>query len=126
MLRGMTKRSSRLLLLAASFTSLIAISLSAQAQTVHMGRSAGSALKLQTMNFDLWCQETKKLPPERCDQRLAQDEEEFNTYRAMVERYEVPYLQDKERRHLMDRAIMRPDPVQNPVNHPLQPASPAP
>ena len=50
------------------------------------------------MNFDLWCQEQAGLPVERCDKRTPQDNAAFEAYRAKVEAYEIPYLQQKEQR----------------------------
>src|ERR1700729_2703789 len=58
---------------------------------------------VQTINFDLWCQETQHLPADRCDKRLPQDEAAFEDYRDKVERYEIPYLQGKETGAQLDR-----------------------
>jgi hypothetical protein len=33
--------------------------------------------RVQTLNFDLWCQETQHLPADRCDRRTAEDEAAF-------------------------------------------------
>ena len=71
---------------------------------------------VKTMNFDLWCQETQHLPPERCDKRTPQDEEVFEAYRAKIERYEVPYLQQQQRDLNLDRNILHNDPVDNPLH----------
>ena len=68
------------------------------------------------MNFDLWCQEQAGLPPERCDKRTAEDNAAFEAYRAKVEAYEIPYLQQKANAARMDRDILRNDPVDNPQN----------
>jgi hypothetical protein len=70
---------------------------------------------VQEMNFDLWCQEQAGLPPERCDQRTPEDESVFEAYRAKVEAYEIPYLQEKRNAAQMDRDILRNDPVDRPV-----------
>jgi hypothetical protein len=67
------------------------------------------------MNFDLWCQEQAGLPVERCDKRTTEDNAAFEIYRAKVEAYEIPYLQQKANAARMDRDIMRNDPVDNPV-----------
>lgn len=72
--------------------------------------------KVQEMNFDLWCQEQAGLPPERCDKRSAQDEAAFEAYRAKVEAYEIPYLQQKNKDLRIDRDILRGDPVDNPID----------
>ena len=79
--------------------------------------SAGQAgsYDVQTLNFDLWCQETQHLAPERCDRRMASDEADFEAYRAKVEKYEVPYLRSRENVQQLDRVILHNDPVDNPV-----------
>jgi hypothetical protein len=69
---------------------------------------------VKEMNFDLWCQEQAGLPAERCDKRTPQDEATFEAYRAQVEAYEIPYLQQKNNAAQLDRDIMRNDPVDNP------------
>ena len=70
--------------------------------------------QVKEMNFDLWCQEQAGLPAERCDKRTPQDEAAFETYRAKVEAYEIPYLQQKNNAARLDRDILRNDPVDNP------------
>jgi hypothetical protein len=72
---------------------------------------------VQEMNFDLWCQEQAGLPAERCDKRTAQDEATFEAYRAKVEAYEIPYLQQKASAARLDRDILRADPVDNPLKN---------
>ena len=67
------------------------------------------------MNFDLWCQEQANLPPERCDKRTPEDNAAFEAYRAKVEAYEIPYLQQKANAARMDRDMLRNDPVDNPA-----------
>src|SRR3954466_5151550 len=67
------------------------------------------------MNFDLWCQERAGLPVERCDKRTTEDNAAFETYRAKVEAYEIPYLQQKANAARMDRDMLRNDPVDNPT-----------
>jgi len=75
----------------------------AQAQTMHYG--------VKTMDFDLWCTEQAHLPYERCDKRLPEDLQKFEAYRAVVERYEIPYLQEKEQKLRFDRDILHDDPI---------------
>ncbi len=87
---------------------------------------------VQTINFDLWCQETQHLAPDRCDKRLPDDEAAFEAYRAKVEKYEIPYLKGQESGAQLDRTILHSDPVDNPVNQnssaadqqPVNPANP--
>lgn len=71
---------------------------------------------VKTINFDLWCQEQAKLPPDRCDKRTAEDEKTFEAYRAKIEKYEIPYLQRKDHDQQLDRTVLHPDPLDNPVN----------
>jgi len=76
----------------------------------------GGPYDLQTMNFDLWCQETQHWSPERCDKRTPNDEATFEAYRAKVEKYEIPYLKSRENGQQLDRAILHNDPVDKPVS----------
>jgi hypothetical protein len=79
---------------------------------------------VKTINFDLWCQEQAHLAPDRCDKRLPEDEAQFEAYRAKVEKYEIPYLQAKEREQLLDTNILHNDPIDDPVDK--RPAQPVP
>lgn len=72
--------------------------------------------RLEPLNFDLWCQETVRLPVARCDQRLPEDMERFEAYRAVIERYEIPYLQERQNQLQLDRALLHHDPVGNPIS----------
>ena len=76
----------------------------------------GGNYPVQEMNFDIWCQEEAGLAPERCDKRTDQDEAAFEAYRAKVEAYEIPYLQQKSNAVRLDTDIMRNDPVDRPSN----------
>ncbi len=87
----------------------------AAALAVWPGASDAQRLNVQNMNFDLWCQETAHLPPDRCDKRTPEDEATFEAYRDKVEKYEVPYLQGQQTGLQLDRAILHKDPVDNPV-----------
>jgi hypothetical protein len=69
---------------------------------------------VKPMDFDLWCTEEAHLPYERCDKRLPDDVQKFEAYRAVVERYEIPYLQEKEDKLRFDRDIMHNDPIDSP------------
>jgi len=75
---------------------------------------------LHEMNFDMWCQEQKHLPPDRCDKRLPADDAEFQAYRNQIEKYEIPYLQRREDEQNLNRAILHNDPV----DHPTLPSQP--
>lgn len=76
----------------------------------------GKNYDVKTMNFDLWCQEQAHLPATRCDKRTPEDEKNFEDYRAQIERYEVPYLQQQQRELSINRDIMHNDQVDNPVS----------
>jgi hypothetical protein len=80
----------------------------AQAQT-------GRNYDVKTMNFDLWCQEQAHLPAARCDKRSPEDEKVFEDYRAQIERYEVPYLQEQQKALTLDRDVLHNDPVDSPA-----------
>ena len=70
-----------------------------------------TAYKLHEMNFDMWCQETMHYSADRCDKRLPEDVQKFDAYRKIVERYEIPYLREKEQRLRFDRDVLHADPV---------------
>ena len=76
----------------------------------------GRNYDVKTMNFDLWCQEQAHLPAARCHTRTPEDEKTFQAYRTQIERYEVPYLQQRQRDLSINRDIMHSDPVDNPVH----------
>ena len=71
---------------------------------------------VQTINFDLWCQEQARLPATRCDKRLPEDEQQFETFRATIEKYEISHLQDKERERNFDQNMLHRDPIDEPLN----------
>jgi maltooligosyltrehalose synthase len=100
-------------------TSMTRISLIAAAAALVSAASfaqTGQNYDVQTMNFDMWCQEQAHLAPERCDKRTAEDEKTFEDYRAKIEQYEIPYLQQKQKELSVHRDIMQNDPVDNPVS----------
>jgi hypothetical protein len=79
-------------------------------------QAQNTRLDVKTLNFDLWCQETAKIDPDRCDKRTPQDEKAFEAYRAKIEKYEVPYLKRKENEQLLDQNVLHNDPIDNPVD----------
>ena len=98
---------------------LLAAALPAQAQRNY---------STKPMNFDLWCQEEQHLPADRCDKRTPQDEEAFEAYRDKIEKYEVPYLNQKQKEQQFDQTVMHNNPLDSPVdrdNSRPQPAAPA-
>lgn len=66
---------------------------------------------VKPMSFDIWCQETERLPVERCDQRLSGDVEAFETYRRTVERYEIRYLDERAKDKVLEERILNYDPT---------------
>jgi hypothetical protein len=84
----------------------------------------GPNYDVQTMNFDLWCQEQQHLDPDRCDKRTPEDEKAFEAYRDKIEQYEIPYLQEKKNQITLDNNILNKDPVDNPINQDPQRQSP--
>jgi hypothetical protein len=79
-------------------------------------QAQNTRLDVKTLNFDMWCQETARLDPDRCDKRTPQDEKAFESYRDKIEKYEVPYLKRKEGEQLLDQNVLHNDPVDNPVD----------
>jgi len=95
---------------------VVPVSLMSASHTPAWGQAIrGGNYPVQEMNFDIWCQEEAGLPAERCDKRSDQDEAAFEAYRAKVEAYEIPYLQQKSNAARLDTDIMRNDPVDRPV-----------
>jgi hypothetical protein len=86
---------------------LALLAMRADAQALHY--------PLHEMNFDMWCQEEKHLPPDRCDRRLPADDADFQAYRSTIERYEIPYLQQRERDQNLNSVIVHGDPEDNPT-----------
>jgi len=99
----------------AAFAFAVAIFLAGHAQAQNSG-----SVPLTNMNFDMWCQEEQHLPPERCDKRLPDDNAAFEAYRAKIEDYEVPYLQERREKANMNQVILHNDPV----DHPSKPETP--
>ena len=88
-------------LLALAAVSLVAFS--AGAQTLRY--------PVKSLDFDIWCTEIERLAGDRCDQRRPEDLKKFETYRHTVERYEIPYLRNKENVLHLDDAIFGYDPI---------------
>jgi len=97
------------------FAALLALPVAASAALAQ-----GANYNVKTMNFDLWCQEQQHLAPDRCDKRTPEDEKDFDAYRAKIEEYEIPYLQQKQNDIALDRNILNKDPVDNPITQDSQ------
>lgn len=80
------------------------------------GHAQSTRYDVKTMNFDLWCQEQAKLPPDRCDKRLPDDDAAFEAYRAKIEKYEIPYLERKDHEEQLNRTVLHADPTRDPVS----------
>jgi hypothetical protein len=89
----------------AAFAALVALPVHAQS----------TRYDVKTINFDLWCQEQAKLPPDRCDKRTPEDEKTFEAYRDKIEKYEIPYLERKDHEQQLDRTVLHADPLDSPV-----------
>jgi hypothetical protein len=98
------------------FAMLAAMAISGNA----FAQSGGGAYQLTEINFDTWCQETRHLPPERCDKRLPEDDAEFEAYVSKIESYEIPYLQQKRDQEYFNRTVIHSDPI----DRPTQPSAP--
>jgi len=68
---------------------------------------------VKTMDFDIWCTEEAHLSYDRCGKRLPADMQKFEAYRAIVEKYEIPYLQQRQQKLEFDRDILHNDPIDN-------------
>ena len=85
----------------------------------HSAQAQGANYNVQSMNFDMWCQETAHLEPARCDKRTPDDEATFQAYRSKIEQYEIPYLQEKQKQVIPNNNVLHKDPVDNPVTQSL-------
>lgn len=66
---------------------------------------------VKTVDFDIWCTEIQHIAWQRCDKRLKEDMDKFEVYRHAVEKYEIPYLRNKENVLHFDDKILGNDPV---------------
>jgi hypothetical protein len=106
---------SKVFLFAAAALSVLIARADAQEGAYGAGR-----YPLHEINFDMWCQEERHLPPDRCDRRLPQDDADYRAYVAKIETYEIQYLQKKRDEENLDRVILHNDPI----DHPSEPSAP--
>jgi hypothetical protein len=66
---------------------------------------------VKSVDFDIWCTEIQHIAWQRCDKRTPEDLEKFEIYRHAVERYEIPYLKNKDAILRFDEDILRNDPI---------------
>ncbi len=71
-------------------------------------------IKLREINFDMWCQEHRHLPPSRCDKRLPKDNAAFEAYVNTIEHYETQRLDNEADDRRINRTI-EADPVDTPT-----------
>lgn len=71
-------------------------------------------LNVQGSNFDVWCQEHAKLPPDRCDRRTPEDEKAYQTYRDHIGDYEETLRLQRQKKNEVDRTFLHNDPIDNP------------
>jgi len=103
--------------------------LGACALAASLASPARAEYKLTEIDFDMWCQEEQHLAPERCDQRLPEDEKAFEAYIDTIQKYEIPYLKERDKREQYNRTLLHNDPVDDPTEPstpPLQPINSAP
>jgi hypothetical protein len=84
------------------------------------GAQIGRNYDVTPMNFDLWCQETAHIAPERCNKRLPEDNAAFEAFRAQIEAYEIPHLQQKNRDARIEVDILHDDPVDRSATRAMQ------
>jgi hypothetical protein len=80
-----------------------------------LAQQGTGSLKLQPMNFDMWCQETAQLPAARCDRRTPADDATFATYNNRIETYEMRTLRGRAREREINRDIVHYDPIGHPT-----------
>jgi hypothetical protein len=73
--------------------------------------AAAQQYRLKPMDFDLWCTEQQHLPYERCAKQLPDDWDKFEKFRAVIEKYEIRDLREKEGVLHLDRSILHHDPI---------------
>jgi len=102
------------------FLGVVALALSVPALAQQNPNDKTTRYNVQDINFDLWCQETAALPPDRCDKRTPDDEAAYEAYRGAVEKYEIQYLKRKQSDQNLSQILIHPDPVpsENPASHP--------
>ena len=73
--------------------------------------SAPLNFNVRTMSFELWCQDTQHYPPDRCQARRPDDVAAFESYRRVIERYELDYLK-RVQKDQSERSFANRDPSQ--------------
>jgi hypothetical protein len=94
---------------------LLALLAACSAAGSALAQQETETLKLQPLNFDMWCQETEQLPAARCDRRIPADDAGFSTFTSKIETYEMRSLRDRAREREISRDILHYDPVDHPT-----------
>ncbi len=95
---------------------LLAVLLVGGSATAQVGRN----FDVTPLNFDLWCQETAHIAPDRCDKRLPEDDAAFEAYRSKIDAYEIEYLKQKNRDARIEIDILHNDPTDRSATRALQ------
>ncbi len=66
---------------------------------------------VKSIDFDIWCTEVQRYSWQRCDERRKDDVGKFDAYRHTIEKYEIPYLREKENAVHFDDTIFGYDPI---------------
>jgi hypothetical protein len=89
-----------------------------------VAQDTGKPYRLQSVNFDIWCQETQHLPPRRCDKRLPEDDAAYQAYQNKIENYEIEYLHRHDSGRSLQRDLTHIDPSGVPPAQPGTPGGP--
>ena len=81
---------------------LIAIGASLGPQVVSAATVSGSD---DVFSFDMWCQEMKLYPSQRCDARRAEDVKAYEQYRTAAERYAEQRAQQAKRDQQLNQKL---------------------
>ena len=101
---------------------LLAIGLVALGAVCASAQTPPTGYKLHEMNFDMWCQETMHYSAERCDRRDPKDNQAFQDYLRVIEKYELEQDQRKRADEERTNSIM----YNNTVGQPASPPTPQP
>jgi hypothetical protein len=70
---------------------------------------AAAAPEREVLSFEMWCLDIQQYPPPRCDTRRADDNKDYERYRAIVEQFNRERA-DRERRDQDLRNQLNRDP----------------
>jgi hypothetical protein len=87
------------------------LAISAAALIAFSAPSVYAQYKVRALDFDIWCTEEEHIPYERCEKRVPEDVQKFEAYRTVIERYEIPDLQERDRKLHIERTLLHNDPI---------------